>query len=37
MGHCYLKMGDGEKAVEYYDFASMLFDRPEVAHLVELR
>ncbi|XP_076387929.1 cilia- and flagella-associated protein 70 isoform X2 [Megachile rotundata] len=37
MGHCYLKMGDEEKAVEYYDFACMLFDRPEMAHLVEIR
>ncbi|XP_029050436.2 cilia- and flagella-associated protein 70-like [Osmia bicornis bicornis] len=37
MGHCYLKLGDDEKAVEYYDFACMLFDRPRMAHLVEIR
>ncbi|OAD61438.1 Tetratricopeptide repeat protein 18 [Eufriesea mexicana] len=37
MGHCYFKLGDVEKEVESYEFARMLFDRPDNLHLVELR
>ncbi|XP_076766952.1 cilia- and flagella-associated protein 70 [Xylocopa sonorina] len=37
MGHCYYKMGNIEKGLEYYEFARMLFDRPDNLHLVEIR
>ncbi|XP_076647160.1 cilia- and flagella-associated protein 70 [Halictus rubicundus] len=37
MGHCYMRMGDNEKAIECYEFARMLFDRPKTLHLVEVR
>ncbi|XP_076295464.1 cilia- and flagella-associated protein 70 [Lasioglossum baleicum] len=37
MGHCYLRIDDTEKAMECYEFARMLFDRPKTLHLVEVR
>ncbi|XP_043522383.1 cilia- and flagella-associated protein 70-like [Frieseomelitta varia] len=37
MGHCYFKIKETEKAVECYEFARMLFDRPDNLHLVEIR
>ncbi|KAK1117030.1 hypothetical protein K0M31_017078 [Melipona bicolor] len=37
MGHCYFKIKDTEKAIECYEFARMLFDRPDNLHLVEIR
>ncbi|CAL7945267.1 unnamed protein product [Xylocopa violacea] len=37
MGHCYYKMGNIEKGLECYEFARMLFDRPDNLHLVEVR
>ncbi|XP_031848357.1 cilia- and flagella-associated protein 70 [Nomia melanderi] len=37
MGHCYFKIDDNEKAIECYEFARMLFDRPTDLHLVEVR
>lgn len=36
-GHCYFKIGNTEKAIECYEFARMLFDRPDDLHLVEVR
>lgn len=36
-GHCYFKIGNIEKAIECYEFARMLFDRPDDLHLVEVR
>ncbi|XP_076664825.1 cilia- and flagella-associated protein 70 isoform X2 [Andrena cerasifolii] len=36
MGHCYFKIGN-KKAIECYEFAHMLFDRPNDLHLVEMR
>ncbi|XP_076627890.1 cilia- and flagella-associated protein 70 [Colletes latitarsis] len=37
MGHCYLKLGNKEQAIECYEFTRMLFDRPNNLHLVEVR
>ncbi|PBC32265.1 Tetratricopeptide repeat protein [Apis cerana cerana] len=37
MGHCYFKMGNIEKGIEFYQHAHMLFDRPKDLHLVEIR
>lgn len=37
MGHCYFKIGNIEKAIEFYQHAHMLFDRPKDLHLVEIR
>ncbi|CAD1474253.1 unnamed protein product, partial [Heterotrigona itama] len=36
MGHCYFKIKDTEKAIECYEFARILFDRPDNLHLVEI-
>ncbi|XP_043277741.1 uncharacterized protein [Venturia canescens] len=37
MGHCYFKNENSELAIECYEFASTLFNRPLDIHLVNLR
>ncbi|XP_033322841.2 cilia- and flagella-associated protein 70 isoform X2 [Megalopta genalis] len=37
MGHCYLRIGDYKKAIECYEFAHMLFNRPKKLLLVQIR
>ncbi|XP_043493648.1 cilia- and flagella-associated protein 70 [Polistes fuscatus] len=37
MGHCYFQNGDLEEAIKYYEFANMVFDRPDDIYLMRLR
>ncbi|XP_015187378.1 PREDICTED: cilia- and flagella-associated protein 70 [Polistes dominula] len=37
MGHCYFKHGDLKEAINYYEFANMVFDRPDDIYLMQLR
>ncbi|KAL2725115.1 cilia- and flagella-associated protein 70, partial [Vespula squamosa] len=37
MGHCYFQEGDFEEAIKYYEFANMLFNRPDNIYLLQLR
>lgn len=37
MGHCYFQQGDLEEALKCYEFANMVFDRPDDIYLLQLR
>ncbi|KAI4474636.1 hypothetical protein M0802_015518, partial [Mischocyttarus mexicanus] len=37
MGHCYFQNGDLEEAIKYYEFANMVFNRPDNIYLMQLR
>ncbi|KAF7407231.1 hypothetical protein HZH66_001768 [Vespula vulgaris] len=37
MGHCYFQEGDFEEAIKCYEFANMLFNRPDNIYLLQLR
>ncbi|KAK2580452.1 hypothetical protein KPH14_006195 [Odynerus spinipes] len=37
IGHCYFQEGNLEEALEFYEFANMVFDRPDEVHLLHLR
>ncbi|KAI4473660.1 hypothetical protein M0804_015244 [Polistes exclamans] len=37
MGHCYFQNGDLEEAIKYYEFANMVFDRPDNIYFMQLR
>ncbi|XP_047343540.1 cilia- and flagella-associated protein 70 [Vespa velutina] len=37
MGHCYFQEGDLEEAIKYYEFANMVFNRPDDIYLLRLR
>ncbi|XP_014613623.1 PREDICTED: cilia- and flagella-associated protein 70 [Polistes canadensis] len=37
MGHCYFQNGDLKEAIKYYEFANMVFDRPDDIYFMQLR